>query len=132
MDEGRMIRPSLLGYFSQEVAFPQDQVFLIAVLVFRTGELGVDYPISFGKLHGNPLAIITRPARAHGYYFPFLGFLLGGVGQDDSSPGSLLLLDGLDDYSFTQWDKIYHFSLLFFYSYQHSAISFRLPLTAEG
>src|SRR3954469_11014039 len=80
----------------QYVAGRQDQVIVtldrdLGASVFRVDGLGADLDVE-----RHPAALLEA-ARPDGHDLALLGFLLGGVGDDDAGDGGLLGLPRLDD-----------------------------------
>ena len=74
------------------VVFPHNQILLSLDLHFGTGVLAVENLVSHLDAHGHLFAAVQDPSITHGHHFPFLGFLLGRIGNNDPTAGLLLFL----------------------------------------
>src|SRR5258706_5035838 len=73
-----------------------------AARVFAEEDLVADLDVD-----GEHLAIFVLLAGADGHHFALVGFLGGGVGDDDAGRGLTLFFQALDDHAIVQWTQFH-------------------------
>src|SRR6516225_9435678 len=100
-----MTRPALLlsarrmlgGFqYAQHLVLAQDQVFLIVDLDFGAGIFAEEDALARLDVQRDHFTLVGLLAVADSHHFTLLRFLLGCVGNDDSSLHSFLLFNTLD------------------------------------
>src|SRR6476646_3514522 len=74
----------------EDVLLADDEELLAVDLELCPGVLGVQDLVALLDVHGLALAVVAHAARSGGDDQPLLGFLLGGVRQDDAALGHVL------------------------------------------
>src|SRR6516164_9079355 len=92
---------------AQRFFLTQDQIFFVVHLDFTAGILAKEDAIARLHVQRHNFPVLIFLATADGDYFAFLRFLFGGVGNDDSTLRSLLLLNSLDQDSIMERSKIH-------------------------
>ena len=95
----------------ENLVFAKDDVLLVFDLDLAARVLADQHSVARVDVHGLTLPVFLDLSRAHGDDFGLLGLLFGGIGDDDSTPHLLLLLDPSRQDSIVQWSNVHrHFS----------------------
>src|SRR3954451_16296356 len=86
----------------EDLVFAQNHEVVAVDLDLTAGVLAHENLVALFDVHGRALAFIVELAGTDGDHFGLLRLLLGGVGNDDSTPDLLLGLETLDQNTIVQ------------------------------
>src|SRR6185369_1303709 len=92
----------LLFDHAKNVGLLENQMFLTVDFDIAAGVLAKQNPVALRDAHRDHPPVVIAPAGSGRHDLPFLRFLLGGVGNDDSTPARLFSRDPLDDHAIVQ------------------------------
>src|SRR5438046_1636393 len=96
----------------QDFVLAEDEVLLAVDLDVRARVLAEEDLVSGLDVEGDLGPVLEDLAVTDGDDLAFLGFFLGGVGDDDPALDRLLLFDALDDQAVVQWPNFHAKCLL--------------------
>ena len=97
---------------AEDVVLAHHQILFAFDLDLGAGVLAEEDPVAYLDVHPQHLAVLGHLPLADGDDLALLGFLLGGVGDDEASGGLGLFLDPFDDDAIMQRSDVHGSALL--------------------